>query len=104
MRQGVGAPKGGRLHWLLWELQIDFKQNYNKIWTDFSDNYCFYRLNGKKFKDLFIVVRTSRRCYRVSYINFETLEMQAFTCSKALHAARRMWYIFRINERREGKI
>lgn len=65
----VGAPKGGRVHWLQYELSGEFFQNY-KFYNNY--NYHDYRFVLYRFRtmvDEFLVVRTSKRCYRVIYYN-----------------------------------
>jgi hypothetical protein len=90
-----------RVHWLLHNLEREFKANYKLSFNYANHSYMFYRMNGKKIKDVFIVVRTSKRCWRVSYANTETTEYQSFTCKKSVNVARRMWYIYKIDERRK---
>ncbi len=87
-----------RVHWLLWNLPSEFKSKYQLVYDYAFHNYCFYRMNGRKLYDLFIIVRTSKRCFRVSYVNAETKEMQAFSCRKSVNVARRMWYIYKIDQ------
>ena len=41
--QGIGAPKGGRVHWLLWCLPPDFKRAYKLYFNYAYHRYCFYR-------------------------------------------------------------
>lgn len=43
--QGIGAPKGGRVHWLLWCLGQDFKGAYKLYYNYAYHNYCSYRLD-----------------------------------------------------------
>lgn len=42
--QGIGAPKGGRVHWLLWCLPPDFKRAYKLYFNYAYHRYCFYRI------------------------------------------------------------
>lgn len=96
-----------RVHWLLWNLTPEFKGKYQLIYDYAKHSYTFYRMDGRKLYDIFIVVRTSKRCWKVSYCNARTKEMQVFSCRKSINAARRMWYIYKIDEetfpRGEGK-
>ena len=87
-----------RVHWLLHNLETEFKGKYQLIWKYENHSYTFYRMSGKKLYDVFIVVRTSKRCFRVSYANSRTGEMQTFSCKKSSICARRMWYIYKIDE------
>lgn len=96
-----GTLKGGRVHWLIWNLPPEFKNSYRLFYNYASHNYMFYRNKGFSIYDIFIVVRTSKRCFRVSYVNTETSEFQTFSCTKSKHAAHRMWYIFKIDQKRK---
>lgn len=89
-----------RVHWLLWHLPVEFKANYRLIYDYSKHCYFFYRMigNTRKIRDCFIVVRTSKHCFRVAYMNAMTLDFQAFTVPKSLHAAHRMWYIYKIDD------
>lgn len=64
----------GRVHWLLWNLSPLFKGRY-KLRFDYAyHNYVFYRVYGidqrsNRLKDCFIIIRTSKRCFRLMYYN-----------------------------------
>lgn len=62
-----------RVHWLLWELSYQFKGYYKLLYNYETHRYCFYRNyldnNSKRLKEVFIVIRTSKRCYRMMYYN-----------------------------------
>ncbi len=92
-----------RVHWLLWHLPAEFKANYRLIFDYAKHSYFFFRMigNTKRIRDLFVVVRTSKHCFRVAYVNTITLDFQAFTLPKSSYVARRMWYIYKIDEQRE---
>lgn len=96
----VGAPKGGRVHWLLWSLPSEFKNCYILSYDYSKHSYCFYRLSGKKLYDIFIVSHTSKHYYRMTYYNSDTKEIVFDGDIKATRLARRMWYIFKIDQRR----
>lgn len=89
-----------RVHWLLHNLSRDFKGAYRLCYNYASHNYMFYRMSGRKLYDIFIVQRTSKRCFRVMYCNTETEEFQYFSCWKSSHTAKRMWYIYKLDEKR----
>lgn len=111
MSRRVGAPKGGYVHWLLWSLPSEFKGAYlykyqadrreNENYT--RHNYIFYRLTGSKLYDVFIVIQSSKHFWRVTYANFEYQEYDFFGDIKTERLARRMWYIYKIDERRNKK-
>lgn len=83
-----------RVHWLLHHLNRDFKRIYT-LKFDYSKHcYFFYRLKGRSILDSFIIVRTSKHCFRVSYFNTVTLNAQAFTVPRSINVARRMWLIY----------
>lgn len=62
-----------RVHWLLWELSPSFKGYYRLLYDYKYHKYCFYRNycnnRGNRLKEIFIVIRTSKRCFRVMYYN-----------------------------------
>lgn len=87
-----------RVHWLLWNLEKEFKGKYELSFDYSYHKYTFYRYRNKKLYDVFIVVRTSKKCFRVMYSNLRTHDMQYFSCFKSSHCARRMWYIYKIDE------
>ena len=69
MKRGVGAPKGGRVHWMLFNLPRDFKMSYSLAYDYASHNYVFYRMHGKQLYDVFIVVQSSKHYWRMMYAN-----------------------------------
>lgn len=105
-----GAPPGGWVHWLLWSLPREFKGAYlyefhaskQENETYARHNYTFYRMNGKKLYDCFVIVQTSRHYWHVTYTNMETKKYEYFGDEKTARIARRMWYIYKIDERRKG--
>ena len=108
VKRRIGAPKGGWVHWLLWSLPRDFKgaYAYDFYCSKHEDenyarhNYTFYRMSGRKLYDIFVIVQTSRHYWHVTYTNMETKEYQYFGDEKTSRIARRMWYIYKIDERR----
>lgn len=42
--QGIGAPLGGRVHWLLWCLSPEFKGAYRLYYNYTYHRYLFYRI------------------------------------------------------------
>lgn len=67
MSRKVGAPKGGRVHWLLWHLSKEFKKAYQLNFHYLHHNYAFYRMRGRKLYDVFLVVQTSKHYWHVTY-------------------------------------
>ena len=60
-----------RVHWLLLELSSNFKGYYKLLFDYNSHSYTFYRNycegRSNRLREVFIVVRTSKRCYRLMY-------------------------------------
>lgn len=78
-----------RVHWLLFHLSPGFKAKYKLIFDYKFHSYCFYRPvyghTSIKFIDLFVVVRTSKRCFRLMYVNRTTawVTYESFKTSQA---------------------
>lgn len=85
-----------RVHWLIHNLEREFKEKYILSYDYANHSYLFYRMKGRKMHDCFIIVRTSKRCFRVSYANTEKRHYEAFTCRKSVNVARRMWYLYKL--------
>lgn len=64
----VGAPKGGRVHWFLFQLHKDIKKHYQIDYVYTNHSYLLYRMQGRFIYDLFTIIRTSKKCFRVSYV------------------------------------
>ena len=77
MARRVGAPKGGRVHWMLFNLPADFKFAYRLSYDYASHNYIFYRMDGMHLFDIFIVVQTSKHYWRVMYAH---TQKQIYEC------------------------
>ena len=63
----VGAPKGGRVHWLLWHLPRDFRACYELYYNYDKHNYVFARHDGRKLFDVFIIEHSSKHWWRGMY-------------------------------------
>lgn len=74
-----GAPSGGRVHWLLMFLSKEFKRAYRLRFDYEYHNYHFARYEGRTLLDEFLIVRTSRSCFRVTYFNVENLYFEYFS-------------------------
>ena len=70
----------GRVHWLLWNLSGEFKGKYQLYYDYAYHKYLFYRMNGRQLFDMFSVVRTSKRCFRVMYCNPSHGVHEYFSC------------------------
>ena len=109
MSRKAGAPKGGYVHWLLWCLPAEFKGAYKYRYHaekyEFENyvrhNYVFYRMEGRSLYDVFVVVQTSKHYWHLTYVNVKTQEYEYFGDIKTARIARRMWYIYKIDERRK---
>lgn len=89
----AGAPKGGRVHWFLWNLPRDLKRAYTIRYDYSKHNYAMFRYpNGDerhKPIDIYIVIRTSRECFKITYYRYESNEFEQFsapTSEKAVAA------------------
>lgn len=71
MSRRVGAPDGGRVHWLLHNLTPEFKGKYTLLYNYNRHNYTFVRYRGRKLYEIFIVMRTSIHSWRCVYYNDE---------------------------------
>lgn len=76
----VGAPKGGRVHWFLLNLPPYVKKNY---WVNYAyPNHDYFlcrrckqvSMNNFRYMDMYIVKRTSRKCWRLMAFNMETAQ------------------------------
>lgn len=85
-----------RVHWLLWCLPPQFKGAYRMEYNYKFHKYLFYRMNGRKHRiyDVFTVIRTSKRCFRIMYVNAEIKEFLYFSCTTSEEAGQRMNEIF----------
>ena len=65
----TGAPKGGRVHWFLWCLDIRIRKRYVVSYDYATHNYALYRKNKQKLSSVVLVVRTCDRTFRLMYHN-----------------------------------
>ena len=72
--------KKSRIHWLLHKLPKDFKMSYRLYYDYKFHRYLFYRNYRYSLRDVFIIVRTSRKCWRVSYVNTYCNRLDYFSC------------------------
>lgn len=95
MSLNVGAPRGGRVHWLLWNLRKDFAKAYHISYDYATHNYIFYRTERSQLYDVFVVVRTSRHCWRCMYSNVKQQKFEYFSTYTSKQMSLRMWLIYR---------
>lgn len=95
----VGAPPGNTVHWLTFELYArgngftkDYRLNYNYL----IHNYRFSRYRARTMVDEFIVIRTSKRCFRVMYYNADYDHFIYFSAENYRDCAARMISIYQI--------
>ena len=105
MTAKVGAPPGGRVHWLIWNLPSEIKRAYEIIFDYEFHNYLLQRKPDGKHKatDFFIVVRTSRRCWRCYYFHFEYKYFEYFsekTSNKMAEHILKVYHKIRASEER----
>lgn len=105
MSNKIGAPKGGFVHWLVLSLPADFKKAYlfdHKVVKHIEKNYnehhyVFYRLQGRKLYDIFVIVQTSEHYWHVTYYNARQGKYDYFGDKKTSRLARRMWFLYEID-------
>lgn len=101
----VGAPPGLTVHWLIFELaeDISFTRDYKLSYNRRHHNYHFSRYRKRTVIDEFIVVRTSKRCYRVMYFNADYNHFQYFSAENYKTCAEGMIAIYKIFKKIEGE-
>ena len=89
----VGAPKGGRVHWLLLNLSDYTWHNYWVYYDYPTHDYLIARkvhhmsLRTFNFMDIYIVKRTSRKCWRLMAFNMDTAQTVYRTFRKSCEVA-----------------
>ncbi len=63
----VGAPKGGRVHHLLWALSREFKGEYVLNFDYARHNYVFSKYFRRQLAEVFIVMQTSAHSWRCTH-------------------------------------
>lgn len=90
----VGAPPGGRVHWLLLHLPREFARAYTLRYDYLYHNYHFTRYDKRTIVDEFIVVRTSRRCFRVMFFSWRYNYFEYFSEKTSKACAAHMQRVF----------
>lgn len=98
MKRGVGAPKGGRVHWLLFHLPREFKIKYVLSYNYAAHNYIFYRLHGRLLFDVFIVRQTSRHYWCMTYANCKLQSYDYFGYHSTKILAEKMFELYLDNK------
>ena len=99
----VGSPPGLTVHWLHMELNGDFTKTYYLSYNRKHHNYRYARYRKRTLIDEFLVVRTSKRCYRVIYFNEDFKFFQYFSCENYRECASKMKEIYEIFKMVEDK-
>lgn len=79
MKRKAGAPMGGRVHWFLMFLSKDFVRAYKLSFDYEYHNYYFARHEGRTVIDEFIIIRTSRSCFRCMYFHHKNNYFEYFS-------------------------
>ena len=94
----VGAPKGGRVHWLLYHLDIDFLKAYELYYNYSEHNYVFVRYLKRRIYDIFIVFQTSKHYWQCTYANVVKRKYEHFGDNTTRRIAKRMWYLWKFDK------
>lgn len=97
MNRKVGAPKGGRVHWILWSLTADFKGKYEVYYDYDKHNYVFARHAGRRLYDMFVVIQTSTHYWRFMYANVQYHTFEHFGHKSPEVIAEKMMEIYEKN-------
>ena len=97
-----GAPPGGNVHWLHLELVGEFTKAYRLSYNHSFHHYHYSRYRKRTLIDEFIVIRTSKRCYRVTYFNEDFKHFQYFSARNYRECAKKMIEIYSIFKRLEN--
>ena len=101
MDRKAGAPKGGRVHWLILNLPSEFKGKYLLAYQYRFHQYTFYRMNGRRLHDCFIVKRTSKKYFRAVYVNVTHNKIEFFGHKKSEVIAEKMVKFYKEDKERE---
>lgn len=79
--------KLARVHWCLIHLSKNILSNYIFKYDYSCHNYTLYRNKGYKLYDCYMIVRTSRKCFRLMYYNSHNLTTKYYTFRKSKDVA-----------------
>lgn len=100
----VGAPIGGRVHWILHELPTEFKGKYILVYQYKYHRYIFYRMDGRRLYDIFIVNRSKKaRYFRAVYANMKRNEIEFFGHKKPSRIAEKMFDLYLTDKNLYGR-
>ena len=99
----VGAPKGGRVHWLLWHLPAEFKGAYELYYNYDKHDYVFARHDGRKLYDVFVVKHTSKHWWRVMYACPQKQKYECFGFRSTRMIAEIMVELYQESLKNQGK-
>lgn len=72
-------------HSLFWFLSKDFIKSYHIKYDYVRHNYFLYRNSRFRVFDCFLIVRTSEKCFRMTYYNLDnTIFYKSFRSAKTL--------------------
>lgn len=101
-RRRPGAPPGLTVHWLAMELGGEFTKVYCLSYNNKFHHYHYSRYRKRTLIDEFIVIRTSKRCYRVMYFNEDFKHFQYFSARNYRECAAKMINIYFVFKRLEA--
>lgn len=101
--RGVGSPPGYYVFWLLEALKGEFMLKYEYTNCRCKHNYRFARYRKRTLIDEFIIIRTSKKCYRVMYFNADYNYFTYFTESNYTSCSEHMKKIYFIFKALEQK-
>ena len=76
----VGAPKWGHWYFLDMILPLDIARHYKvvRVTTDKTMGYLYeLKTDNPADRDIYSIIRTSKRCYRVHYIDIASSKLEA---------------------------
>lgn len=91
----VGAPKGGRVHWFLFHLNKDIFKHYILEYDYSQHSYLLYRKVKTSLYDMFVVIRTSKHCWRLSYVCASEKRYVYLSCKTSRECAYELYRIYR---------
>ena len=96
----MGSPKGGRVHWFWYLLSPEIKKRFTLSMNYGEHNYLLYRRKKSTLVSVVAVVRTCKRCFRMTYHNALTGKSlyKAFKSARALAEWLNEYLTFEINE------
>lgn len=93
-----------RVHWLLWNLPRDFKGAYILRYEYIYHRYIFYRMDGRRIHDIFIVNRSKyHRYFKVCYANIARNEVEFFGGRKPSMIAEKMYDLYLTDKKLSGR-